>query len=54
MQPELQPVQSNLPAQQQGMSDIPSDIARQHNVLRNTYWLLAVSLIPLMLVSSAA
>jgi modulator of FtsH protease len=41
MQPELQPAQPGSPA--------PSsrDVAwQQHRVLRNTYWLLAVSLIP--------
>ena len=40
MQPELQPVQANVPttAQEQAL--------QQHRVLRNTYLLLAVSLIP--------
>lgn len=38
MQPELQSLQTGLPAQ---------DIAlRQHRVLRNTYWLLAITLVP--------
>ena len=40
MQPELQPIRtgSSVPAQDYA--------ARQHRVLRNTYWLLALSLIP--------
>ncbi len=40
MQPELQPIRtgSSVPAQDYA--------ARQHRVLRNTYWLLAISLIP--------
>ena len=40
MQPELQPVQSNIPSAAQELS------LRQNRVLRNTYWLLALSLIP--------
>jgi modulator of FtsH protease len=40
MQPELQPVRTGTPVQ-------TSDYAlQQHRVLRNTYWLLALSLIP--------
>jgi modulator of FtsH protease len=40
MQPELQPIRTGTPAQ-------ASDYAlQQHRVLRNTYWLLALSLIP--------
>jgi modulator of FtsH protease len=40
MQPELQPIRtgSSVPAQDYAV--------RQHRVLRNTYWLLAISLIP--------
>jgi modulator of FtsH protease len=39
MQPELQPIQTGTPAR--------SDYAlAQHRVLRNTYWLLAISLVP--------
>src|SRR6266700_1436459 len=40
MQPELQPIQTgnSIPAQDYAV--------RQHRVLRNTYWLLAISLIP--------
>src|SRR6266540_7401221 len=39
MQPELQPVRTgSLPAQDYAV--------QQHRVLRNTYWLLALSLIP--------
>src|SRR6266581_4270024 len=40
MQPELQPIRtgSSVPLQDYA--------ARQHRVLRNTYWLLAISLIP--------
>src|SRR5712664_3504634 len=40
MQPELQPIRtgSSVPAQDYAL--------RQHRVLRNTYWLLAISLIP--------
>jgi modulator of FtsH protease len=40
MQPELQPIRtgSSVPAQDYAV--------RQHRVLRNTYWLLALSLIP--------
>ncbi len=40
MQPELQPVQTRAPYASQDAS------SRQHGVLRNTYWLLAISLIP--------
>jgi modulator of FtsH protease len=40
MQPELQPVQANVPAPAQERA------LQQHRVLRNTYLLLAVSLIP--------
>jgi modulator of FtsH protease len=40
MQPELQPVQANVPASGQERA------LQQHRVLRNTYLLLAVSLIP--------
>ena len=40
MQPELQPVQANIPASGQERA------LQQHRVLRNTYLLLAVSLIP--------
>jgi len=40
MQPELQPIRTGGPA-------LPQDYAlQQHRVLRNTYWLLALSLIP--------
>lgn len=39
MQPELQPIQAGTP-QQSGYA------LAQHRVLRNTYWLLALSLIP--------
>ena len=41
MQPELQPIRT-------GNSAIPSQdyAVQQHRVLRNTYWLLAISLIP--------
>jgi modulator of FtsH protease len=39
MQPELQPIQAATP-QQSGYA------LAQHRVLRNTYWLLAISLIP--------
>ena len=40
MQPELQPVQTQAPQAAQ-------DVSLRHNrVLRNTYWLLAISLIP--------
>jgi modulator of FtsH protease len=43
MQPELQPIQSNTPV----TSRPPQDYAlQQHKVLRNTYGLLAISLIP--------
>jgi len=40
MQPELQPIRTDgsLPAQDYAV--------QQHRVLRNTYWLLALSLIP--------
>src|SRR5438874_12608952 len=40
MQPELQPIRTgnSLPAQDYAV--------QQHRVLRNTYWLLALSLIP--------
>ena len=40
MQPELQPVQTNVPTSVQERS------LQQNRVLRNTYWLLAVTLIP--------
>ena len=40
MQPELQPIQTGSPALAQ------EHALRQHRVLRNTYWLLAISLIP--------
>ena len=40
MQPELQPIQANVPASAQERS------LQQNQVLRNTYWLLAVTLIP--------
>ena len=40
MQPELQPIQGNVPTSAQERS------LRQNQVLRNTYWLLAVTLIP--------
>jgi len=40
MQPELQPVQTRVPFGAQDAS------LRQHGVLKNTYWLLAISLIP--------
>ncbi|HTO49491.1 MAG TPA: Bax inhibitor-1/YccA family protein [Burkholderiales bacterium] len=40
MQPELQPVQANVPTSAQELS------LQQSRVLRNTYWLLAVTLIP--------
>jgi modulator of FtsH protease len=40
MQPELQPVQANVP------TSVQEQALRQHRVLRNTYLLLAVSLIP--------
>ena len=40
MQPELQPVQTQAPHAAQDVS------LRQNRVLRNTYWLLAISLIP--------
>jgi len=39
MQPELQPVQTQAPY-------VSQEALRQHRVLRNTYWLLALSLIP--------
>ena len=40
MQPQLQPVPANAPASTQ------ERVLQQHRVLRNTYLLLAVSLIP--------
>jgi modulator of FtsH protease len=40
MQPELQPIRGNVPASAQELS------LQQNRVLRNTYWLLAVTLIP--------
>ncbi len=40
MQPELQPIRTGGPALSQDYS------LQQHRVLRNTYWLLALSLIP--------
>jgi len=40
MQPELQPVQTQAPYAAQDVS------LQQNRVLRNTYWLLAISLIP--------
>ena len=40
MQPELQPVQTQAPYAAQDIS------LQQNRVLRNTYWLLAISLIP--------
>jgi modulator of FtsH protease len=40
MQPELQPVQANVPMSARELS------LQQSRVLRNTYWLLAVTLIP--------
>src|SRR3972149_5381620 len=40
MQPELQPLQTQAPYAAQDVS------LRQNRVLRNTYWLLAISLIP--------
>ena len=40
MQPELQPIQTQAPYGAQDVS------LRQNRVLRNTYWLLAISLIP--------
>lgn len=40
MQPELQPIRTGSPAPSQDYA------AQQHRVLRNTYWLLALSLIP--------
>jgi FtsH-binding integral membrane protein len=40
MQPELQPIRTGNPARSQDYA------AQQHRVLRNTYWLLALSLIP--------
>ncbi len=40
MQPELQPIHAGNPASTQEYA------LRQHRVLRNTYWLLAISLIP--------
>jgi FtsH-binding integral membrane protein len=42
VQPDLQPVQTHIPAPD-GAQDVAS---RQHKVLRNTYLLLAISLIP--------
>ena len=39
MHPELQPIQSGGPV-------LTQERALQHRVLRNTYWLLAISLIP--------
>jgi len=38
MQPELQPIQAGTPQSSYALA--------QHRVLRNTYWLLAISLIP--------
>jgi modulator of FtsH protease len=40
MQPELQPIQTGNPAPSRDYA------VQQHRVLRNTYWLLALSLIP--------
>jgi FtsH-binding integral membrane protein len=40
MQPELQPIRTGNPARSQDYA------VQQHRVLRNTYWLLALSLIP--------
>ena len=40
MQPELQPIRTGNPAPSQEYA------VQQHRVLRNTYWLLALSLIP--------
>src|SRR5260370_35074933 len=40
MQPELQPIHAGHPASTQEYA------LREHRVLRNTYWLLAISLIP--------
>src|SRR6266571_4100625 len=40
MQPELQPIRTGGPALSQDY------VLQQHRVLRNTYWLLALSLIP--------
>ena len=41
MQPELQPIQAGTPVTTQD-----SALLAEHRVLRNTYWLLALSLIP--------
>ena len=44
MQPELQPIRTD-----DSLRRLPSAggaVSAQHNVLRNTYWLLALSLIP--------
>lgn len=43
MQPELQPIQSNTPVTSRPAQDYA---LQQHKVLRNTYGLLAISLIP--------
>ncbi|MGB7542642.1 MAG: Bax inhibitor-1 family protein [Burkholderiales bacterium] len=43
MQPELQPIRSNAPVTSRPAQDYA---LQQRNVLRNTYWLLAISLIP--------
>ncbi len=43
MQPELQPIQSNTPVTSRPTQDYA---LQQHKVLRNTYGLLAISLIP--------
>src|SRR5262252_11091038 len=40
MQPELQPIRTGNPVASQDYA------AQQHRVLRNTYWLLAISLVP--------
>jgi modulator of FtsH protease len=40
MQPDLQPIRGNVPASGQELT------LQQNRVLRNTYWLLAVTLIP--------
>src|SRR5438034_7342267 len=40
MQPELQPIRTG------GSLPVQDYAVRQHRVLRNTYWLLAISLIP--------
>jgi FtsH-binding integral membrane protein len=43
MQPELQPIRTGNPARSQDYA------AQQHRVLRNTYWLLALSMVPTVL-----